>query len=83
MKKRHVDTLTISDRYVKLINGLSHALSEAPELKKKRRTSIWGVACQYLGQSRWKQSDYDEIKKLTIEEVVNIIEDFDLNTDIK
>ena len=58
-----------------LFSKLSNALSEEvwfPQIK--RRTSIYGIACQFGKNHGIKKEDFDLIKNLTIDEIVNLLD---------
>jgi rhamnogalacturonyl hydrolase YesR len=56
-----------------LLSGVSMALKETN--KKKWRTDVYGVARQYLNSYGVRKEDFDQIKNMTIDELVqNIME---------
>ena len=59
------------DKVILMFNALSYALCESAEQKKKWRTSVYEMACQF--RPEFKQSDFDQIKNMTIDEITKFI----------
>jgi len=54
-----------------LLNCLNSALREDSDYRKYWKTDVYGIAAQYANGV--KKEDFEDIKNLTINEIVNII----------
>lgn len=73
---RKFSLLPVSERIIHLLNSLDMAAKEPPEMKKRWRTDIYGVAAQYGKVHGIRKSDFDLIKDRPIDELYKIIVDY-------
>jgi hypothetical protein len=75
MNKRKFDKLEQKQKIEILISMLSLSLRDEvwfPAIK--RRTSIYGIACYYGKIYNIKKEDFNLIKNMTINEIVNLLD---------
>lgn len=72
---RNFDKLNKDEKIEILIANLSLALREEVWFYRGRKTSIYGIACQFSGATHHlKKTDFDLIRDMTIDEIVNFLD---------
>lgn len=71
MNKRRFKTMSESFQLLCLLHCVLEALREAQEDQLNWRTDIFGVAAQYGKGQGIKRADFDLIRSLTIDQIIN------------
>lgn len=72
--KRYVDKLQKKEKIYYLFRSISHVMGDKMSDEPKSNTTFIKYALQYLGR-KWKPSDFDSIKDITIGEIIDMFED--------
>lgn len=77
MAVRKFDKFLEHEKLYLLFHKLSMALRESDDHCRKWRTDVYGIAIQYGGKKLGiKKSDFDKLKKMTVEEIVDLVVKF-------
>lgn len=72
-RNRKFDELTEKEKVRRLVGSLMMAAMEPDDVKRTWRANVYSIARQYANRNIVRLSDYDMVKKMTIEEVVTIL----------